>query len=92
VFQFHLNSFFLCCYAKCYHGFQISYVVWHEVLERMVDPYVLLGMMALFPLLEAVNTLIEFAQRRNIFICDFVAALGKCHSQLFTYYMNQETR
>jgi hypothetical protein len=63
-----------------------------EVLERMVDPYVLLGMMALLPLLEAVNTLIEFAQRRDIFICDFVAALSRCHSQLFTYYINQDTR
>jgi hypothetical protein len=58
----------------------------------MIDPYVLLGMMALLPLLEAVNSLIEFAQRRDIFICDFVAALETCHNQLFTYYMNQDTR
>jgi hypothetical protein len=58
----------------------------------MVDPYALLSIMALLLLLEAVNNLIEFAQRRDIFICDFVAILGKCYSQLFTCYVNQETK
>jgi hypothetical protein len=62
------------------------------VLGRMLDPYVLLGMMALLPLLESIDTLICWAQRSDVFICNFVGALDKCHIQLFTYYKNQDTR
>jgi hypothetical protein len=57
--------------GKYFHAFQILFMVgiflWQEVLERMVDIYVLLGMMALLPLLEAVNSLIEFAHKKDIF-------------------------
>ena len=47
-------------------------------LKLLLDPYVLLGMLALLPMLEAVDTLIQWAQKQDAFICDFVGALGVC--------------
>ncbi len=56
-----------------------------------LDPYVLLGMLALLPMLEAVDTLIQWAQKRDAFICDFVGALGICQTSLYTFYLNADT-
>lgn len=41
----------------------------------MLDPYTLLGMTALMPLLETIDMLVTFAQKRDVYVCDFVAAL-----------------
>jgi len=60
-------------------------------LALLLDPYVLLGMLALLPMLEAVDTLIQWAQKQDAFICDFVGALGTCQSNLFTFYLNDDT-
>lgn len=60
-------------------------------LALLLDPYVLLGMLALLPMLEAVDTLIQWAQKQDAFICDFVGALGTCQSSLFTFYLNDDT-
>lgn len=60
-------------------------------LALLLDPYVLLGMLAFLPLLEAVDTLIQWAQKRDAFICDFVGALGTCQSSLFMFYLNEDT-
>ena len=58
----------------------------------MRNPYGLFGMLALLPLLEALDALICFAQAQNVFICDFIAALEKCRNHIFTMYRNQDTR
>ena len=62
------------------------------VLDRMRDPYGLLGMLALLLLLEALDALICFAQAQNVFICDFIAALERCRGHIFTMCRNQGTR
>lgn len=62
------------------------------VLDRMRDPYALMGMLAILPLLEAIDALVCFAQSRNVFICDFIAALERCRGQLFTLYGNESTK
>jgi hypothetical protein len=49
-----------------------------KVLDAMVDPYVVLGMTCIVPLLECINVLIKFAQQRNVYICDFVGGLITC--------------
>ena len=61
------------------------------VLDHIRDPYELLGMLALLPLLEVLDALICFAQARNVFICDFIAALESYRSHIFTMYQNQNT-
>jgi len=35
----------------------------------------LLGMTALVPLLETMDLLVTFAQKRDVYVCDFVAAV-----------------
>ena len=62
------------------------------MLDRMGDPYGLLGMLTMLPLLEAVNALICFAQACNVFIYDFIAALERCHGHLFILYQSEDTR
>ena len=62
------------------------------ILGCMQDPYALLDMLAMLPLLEAINVMICFAQLRNVFICDFIGALEKCHQQLFRLHRKAETR
>jgi hypothetical protein len=58
----------------------------------MLDPYLLMEMMALLPLLEAIDTIVYWAQKSDIFICDFIAALEKYKLQLFTAYKNEDTK
>jgi hypothetical protein len=57
----------------------------------MLDPYTLLGMAAIIPLIEALDVLMEFAQRRNVFIQDFVAALKQCETELLRLYADSAT-
>jgi hypothetical protein len=52
-------------------------------LSLLIDPFCLLGMCTLLPLLEAVDTLHVFAQKQNVFVTDFVAALKVTEGQLF---------
>jgi hypothetical protein len=49
-----------------------------RVLDGLVDPYVVLGMTYIVPLLECINALIKFAQQRDVYICDFIGALVAC--------------
>jgi len=55
-----------------------------KCLALMLDPYTLLGMVALMPLLETVDLLVMFAQKWNVYVCDFVAALKIAEGQLYT--------
>jgi hypothetical protein len=57
----------------------------------MLDPYTLLGMVAIIPLIEALDVLMEFAQRRNVFIQDFVATLKQCETKLLRLYADSAT-
>jgi hypothetical protein len=44
-------------------------------LDLLCDLHMLLGLSCLLPLLEAMNALIKFAQRKDVFICNFVATI-----------------
>jgi len=57
----------------------------------MLDPYTLLGMVALMPLLETIDLLVMFAQKWDVFICDFIAALKIAEGQLYTLYIDRTT-
>jgi hypothetical protein len=64
---------------------------WQAVLQKMLDPYTILSMVAMLPLLEEIDVLVNFAQMRNVFISDFVGGMQTCHEHLFNLYMNYET-
>lgn len=60
-------------------------------LVLLLDPYTMLGMCALLPLLEAIDTLVVFAQKRDVYICDFVAAVKVCQASLYRMYEDRAT-
>lgn len=45
------------------------------ILTKLKDPYTLLSMLAMLPLLEEINALVNFAQMKDVFVCDFVGGL-----------------
>ena len=57
-------------------------------MMSMLDPKTLLGMLAPLPLLEAIDILIVFAQKYDVYIGNFVVALLWCKGQLFTFYLD----
>jgi hypothetical protein len=57
----------------------------------MVDPYTILKMTALMPLLESVDLLVTFAQKRDVYICNFMVALKIAAGQLYTLYVDKST-
>lgn len=57
-----------------------------KTLETLVDVETMLGLACLVPLLEQLNDVIKFSQRRNICVCDFVAAVKHCQKELFVNY------
>jgi len=56
-----------------------------------LDPFTLLGMCALLPLLEAIDTLVNFVQKRDVYICDFVAAVKVYQGSLYRMYEDKAT-
>ncbi len=50
------------------------------------DFHMLLGLFCLLPLLEVVNVLIKYAQGRDVFICDFVATIKICQTNLYMMF------
>ena len=51
-------------------------------LSFLQEFQVLLTLSALLPLLRSVHSLIKFAQSREVFICDYVASIQICISEL----------
>jgi len=58
----------------------------------LLDSYPLLGMYALLPLFQAINTLVNFAQKSlDVYICDFVEAVKVCQGFLYRMYKDNST-
>ena len=56
------------------------------VLDLLCDPTCLLEMATLLPLIEALDSMITFSQKCDVFICDFIGAVKVCQGQLYTLY------
>jgi hypothetical protein len=63
----------------------------YAALELLLNPYVLLGLATIQPLLEAINVLCVFAQYSDVFIYDFFRALKVCEGHLYSVYVNKGT-
>lgn len=63
-----------------------------KCLSLILNLYcMLLGMTTLMPLLETVDLLVTFAQKRDVYVCDFVVALKIAEGQLYTLYVDKAT-
>lgn len=60
-------------------------------LQLLLDPYTLLGMFALLPLLEAIETLVVFAQKLDVYIYNFVVAVKVRRASLYRMYEDNGT-
>jgi hypothetical protein len=56
-------------------------------LDLLCDLHIL-GFFCLLPLLEVMNALIKFAQKRDIFSCDFVAIVKIYQTNLYMIYLD----
>ncbi len=56
------------------------------MLDPLCDPTCLLGMSALLPLIECLDSLITFTQKRDVFICYFIGAVKVCEGKLYNMY------
>jgi hypothetical protein len=54
--------------------------MWHFVASQYValDIQLLFGPIVVFPFMEAMQSLLKFAQKINAFICDFIIAMKVC--------------
>jgi hypothetical protein len=46
----------------------------------------LLGLNVVMPLLEAMHSLIKFAQLQDVFVCDFIAIIKICEGDVYQMY------
>ena len=56
--------------------------------DLLCDIGALLALLCVLPLLECVNDLMKFAQSRNVFISNYVAAFKICQIDLYMMYMD----
>jgi hypothetical protein len=60
-------------------------------LDLLCDTRTLLTMSCVLPLLEAINALIKFVQRRHAFICDFVVVVQIWQVDFFMMWFDSMT-
>jgi hypothetical protein len=60
-------------------------------LELLLDISVPVALTCFLPLLETVHYLVKFSQQRDVFICDYLAAVKVCQGQLYSLYSDPAT-
>ena len=63
----------------------------HKNLNHLTDIHILLGLSGLLPLLQCVQFLMQFAQGRDVFVCDYVSAIQICITEVTTFYIDSNT-
>ncbi len=60
-------------------------------LEHLVDIQIMLGLSCLLPFLRSIHSLMKFAQKCNVFVCDYLVAMKVCQGELAIFYIDNET-
>jgi hypothetical protein len=60
-------------------------------LELLLDISVPIALTCFLPLLETLHYLVKFSQQRDVFICDYLAAVKVCQGQLYSLYLDPAT-
>ncbi len=58
----------------------------------LCDVQVMLGLVAIFPLLQFVHNFIKFRQLKDVFVCDFVVAIKVHQGGIFSLYIDLITK
>jgi hypothetical protein len=57
----------------------------------MCELQILLWLAYILPLLESIYVLIKFAQMRDVFVCDLVAAIKVCQGDMYNMYLEESS-
>lgn len=60
--------------------------------KLLCDVDLLISLSCLMPMLKIVHGLIKFAQKKDVFVCDYVIAIKICQRQLYIHYLNLATK
>jgi hypothetical protein len=60
-------------------------------LNLLYDVGNLLALPCILPLLESIDSLMRFAQSRDVFVSDYIAAVKICQAKLYQFYCDPET-
>jgi hypothetical protein len=60
--------------------------------EKLCDLQVLLGLSYILPLLESIDALVKFAQMKDVSVCDLVATIKLCQSDIYMMYCDQTSK
>jgi hypothetical protein len=66
--------------------YQKEIVVVQTNFDLIFDIFTFVGLTCLLPLLEIAHTFIKFSQQKNVFACDYVAAIKVCQGQFYGLY------
>jgi len=69
----------------------VRFLAFQACLTLLLEPYTMFGMYCLLPLLDVVDSLVTFAQKRDVFICDFIATVKICQASLHSMYEDPAT-
>jgi hypothetical protein len=60
-------------------------------LGLLIDLHLFLGLVVVLPFMEAIDSLLKFAQRRDVSICNFITTMKVYQDQLYRLYSNNTT-
>ncbi len=52
-------------------------------LVNLCDVGIILGLPCILPMLEFVNALMKFAKIKDVFVCDYIATIKICQTDLY---------
>ncbi len=61
-------------------------------VQKLLDIELIFGLHYILPFLELVHMLIKYAQRQDVYICDFVEAIKMCKSKMYELYNDLECK
>jgi hypothetical protein len=56
--------------------------------EHLLNVQILIGLSCLLPMLKSLHSLMQFAQKRNVFISDYLAAVKECQAEITSFYVD----
>ncbi len=61
-------------------------------VQKLLDIELILSLHYILPFLELVHMLIKYAQRQDVYICDFVETIKMCKSKMYELYNDLECK
>jgi hypothetical protein len=77
--------------SSCLMWQSIGMLLLQVKLGLLIDLHLLLRLVIVLPLMEAIGSLLKFAQRQDVPICDFIAIVKVYQGQLYKLYSNNIT-